>query len=79
MYANPKMKEALGDRGTKSTEEEVYEFWHSRIPEKQLPSVEDSVQEMLDGNVSENTYQWEHPEKGMIYVRCGGAAYENGE
>lgn len=79
MYANPKMKEVLGIEGQFLSEEEVYDFWYSRIPEKAVQSVQDSVQEMLDGNVSENTYQWEHPDKGMIYVRCGGACYEKGE
>ena len=76
MFANPMMQEALGIEGENLTEEEIYEFWHSRIPEEELPSVEASVQEMLEGKVSENTYRWEHPEKGIIYVRCGGAAYK---
>ena len=76
MFANPMMQEALGIEGKNLTEEEIYEFWHSRIPEEELPSVEASVQEMLEGKVSENTYRWEHPEKGIIYVRCGGAAYK---
>ena len=76
MFANPMMQETLGIEGKNLTEEEIYEFWHSRIPEEELPSVEASVQEMLEGKVSENTYRWEHPEKGIIYVRCGGAAYK---
>ena len=76
MFANPMMQEALGIEGKNLTEEEIYEFWHSRIPEEELPSVEASVQEMLEGKVSENTYRWEHPEKGIIYVRCGGASYK---
>lgn len=76
MFANPMMQEALGIEGKNLTEEEIYEFWHSRIPEEELPSVEASVQEMLEGKVSENTYRWEHPEKGIIYVRCGGSAYK---
>lgn len=76
MFANPMMQEALGIEGKNLTEEEIYEFWHSRILEEELPSVEASVQEMLEGKVSENTYRWEHPEKGIIYVRCGGAAYK---
>lgn len=76
MFANPMMQEALGIEEKNLTEEEIYEFWHSRIPEEELPSVEASVQEMLEGKVSENTYRWEHPEKGIIYVRCGGAAYK---
>ena len=77
MNANPKMKEVLGIEGQNLSEEDTYDFWYSRIPEDAVPSVQASVQEMLDGKVSENTYLWKHPEKGMIYVRCGGTVYKN--
>lgn len=77
MNANPKMKEVLGIEGQNLSEEETYEFWYSRIPEDAIPSVQASVQEMVEGKVSENTYQWKHPENGMIYVRCGGTVYKN--
>ncbi len=76
MSANPKMKEVLGVEGMNLSEENIYEFWYSRIPKEALDSVHASVQEMKEGIVSENTYRWEHPEKGMIYVRCGGTAYK---
>ena len=76
MNANPKMKEVLGIEGKNLTEEETYDFWYSRIPEDAIASVQASVQEMLQGKASENTYQWNHPDKGMIYVRCGGTAYK---
>ncbi len=76
MNANSKMKEVLGVEGMNLSEEEIYDYWYSRIPEEAVESVQASVQEMLDGKVSENTYQWKHEEKGMIYVRCGGAAYK---
>ena len=76
MNANPKMKEVLGIEGQNLSEEDTYEFWYSRIPEDDIPSVQNSVEEMINGKVSENTYQWFHPKKGLIYVRCGGAAYK---
>ena len=79
MNANPKMKEVLGVEGKNLTEEETYDFWYSRIPEEAIESVQASVQEMMQGKVSENTYQWKHPDKGMIYVRCGGTAYKTEE
>lgn len=73
MSANPKMKEVLGIEEAKNlSEEDIYKFWYSRIPKEALDSVNASVQEMKEGKVSENTYRWKHPEKGMIYVRCGG-------
>ncbi len=76
MSANAKMKEVLGVEGMNLSEEEIYEYWYSRIPQDAIASVQASVQEMKEGKASENTYQWKHQEKGMIYVRCGGTAYK---
>jgi len=74
MRPNRKMEELLGIENKKLTEEEVYEAWHSRIVPEAIPSVEKSVNEMLSGQFSENTYLWNHPSKGNIYVRCGGTS-----
>ena len=74
MRGNAKMIELLGITGQKLTEEEIYDFWYSHIDEGAVPSVQNSVSEMLEGKLSENTYLWNHPEKGRIYVRCGGTA-----
>ena len=74
MRGNAKMIELLGITGQDLTEEELYEFWYSRIEKDAIPSVQKSVAEMLEGKLSENTYLWEHPESGMIYVRCGGTS-----
>ena len=74
MRGNVKMIELLGITGQELTEEEIYDFWYSHIDEEAIPSVQKSVSEMLEGKLSENTYLWKHPEKGMIYVRCGGTA-----
>ena len=74
MQANAKMQELLGVSGQELSEEQTYDAWHSRVLEEDLPSVERSVSEMLEGRLSENTYRWRHPERGIIYVRCGGMA-----
>ena len=79
MHANAKMKKVLCIEGENLSEEDTYAFWYSRIPEEAIPSVQASVREMIEGKVSENTYQWEHPTEGMIYVRCGGTAYKSGK
>ncbi len=76
LRANAKMKQLLGVEDQDLTEEQIYEAWHSGILPEDLTSVEQSVQEMLEGKLSENTYRWEHPTKGMLYVRCGGTAKE---
>ena len=74
MQVNGKMAELLGIAGQKLSEEELYNAWYGRIVPDAIPSVQASVGEMLAGKFSENTYQWDHPSKGVIYVRCGGTA-----
>lgn len=72
MEATPKMLELMGLKDTNLSRKEVYKYWFSRIAEESLQSVRDSVHEMIDGKHSENTFLWNHPTKGYIYVRCGG-------
>ena len=74
MKPNAKTMEIMGLEGQRLSEEAVYDYWYGRIYEEDIPSVQNSVQEMLDGKLSENTYRWYHPTKGMIYFRCGGTA-----
>ena len=79
MRGNAKMKRLLGIEGQDLTEEEFYDAWYSRILPEEIPSVQKSVGEMLEGKLSENTYRWEHPTRGVLWVRCGGAAKELSE
>lgn len=79
MKVSKKMAELLGIEGAVLTEEEVYGSWYNQIVPTALPSVQASVQEMMDGKFSENTYQWRHPQKGIIYVRCGGNAKKSSD
>jgi len=80
MLANKKMQELLGIEKLKLSEEDVYSAWYDRIPSESMESVQNSVDEMMRGDFSENTYLWNHPEKGFTYVRCGGTSrkYEDG-
>ncbi|MBQ6383100.1 MAG: response regulator [Clostridia bacterium] len=77
MRGNAKMMELLGIPVQSLTEEEVYNAWYSRILPEDVASVQKSVSEMLEGRLTENIYRWEHPEKGVMYVRCGGTAQVN--
>lgn len=74
MQVNEKMAELLGIDSQLMTEEEIYNSWYDYVLPEAIPSVQNSVQEMIDGKFSENTYKWKHAEKGVIYVRCGGTA-----
>ena len=78
MRGNAKMMELLGITDDTMTEEEIYASWYSRILPEEIPSVQKSVGEMLSGQFSENTYRWEHPTRGVLYVRCGGTASSTG-
>lgn len=74
MQINDKMRELLAIKEKNLSEEEIYHRWFDNIVPSALHSVERSVKEMIEGGFSENTYVWNHPEKGEIYVRCGGTA-----
>ncbi len=75
MNASGKMLELLGlDKDCQTSEEEIYDAWHSRICPEALASVEKSVSVMSRGERDENTYAWNHPTLGVRYVRCGGIA-----
>ena len=74
MTANSTMLELLGITDEEVSGEELYERWHAGIKQSSLASVEASVEEMMRGKMSENTYVWVHPILGERYVRCGGTA-----
>lgn len=74
MYADETMKNLLGISEEAYTPEETYEYWFSKITKEAVQSVLNSVEKMQSGQFDENTYLWEHPSKGVRYVRCGGTA-----
>ncbi len=67
-----KMMDLIGLENSDITDEEVYDFWYTRIKPSSLPTVQNSIEEMIKNGFPENTYIWNHPEKGETYVRCGG-------
>ncbi len=72
MKASPKMMEILGISNQNLSEEDTYHYWYSRIIPSDLNSVNNSVDDMLKGKFSENTYRWKSDKLGERYVRCGG-------
>lgn len=74
MTASAKMLELLGITDEELSGEELYDRWYAGIKPSSLPSVQESVDEMMRGEVSENTYIWTHPVLGERYARCGGTA-----
>lgn len=71
MYADKTMRMLLGAEEGISPEE-CYRTWFERIEPDYVGMVQESVEEMLKQGRSEVKYPWNHPELGLIYVRCGG-------
>ncbi|MDO4501993.1 MAG: ATP-binding protein [Coriobacteriia bacterium] len=72
MQANPMMRELLRLPADMTDQEQIYEWWNSRVTPEARDSVNASVQAMLQGSRDENTYLWDDPELGPQFVRCGG-------
>lgn len=75
MSADREMRRLLAIDDQNLTPEETYNAWYSRIKDTAIPSVTNSVNEMISGRKSETTYIWNHPILGEQYVRCSGTAY----
>ncbi len=71
MYADRTMRILLGV-SDEIGPEECYRHWFANIEPDYVNMVQESVQEILEAGRSEVTYPWNHPERGKIYVRCGG-------
>lgn len=81
MYADDTMKRVLLGIHEELTPEETYVWWYERIHPDYFDTVSDGVDKILSGKHAEIQYPWTHPERGMIYVRCGGVrdqTYEKG-
>ena len=73
MEASSKMLELLGlERDCELSEEEVYEYWFSRICSDAIDLVNCTVEQITAGVQREVIYQWNNPKLGLRYVRCGG-------
>lgn len=72
MHVDETMEEILSvDR--KYTPQECYEYWQSRIEEKDRAYVEENVQHMIEHDtVVQLEYAWKHPTLGKVKVRCTG-------
>ena len=71
LYGNSSYYEIMGMNPALSGEEN-YRFWFERIGESEKPLVLACVDEIMNFHHSEVEYAWRHPEKGVIYIRCGG-------
>ncbi len=72
MTANETMLLLLGLE-THPSPEECFRHWYSRVDESYRAAVDECVGKMLgSGQQYEVQYPWHHPQRGRIFVRCGG-------
>ncbi len=75
MYVDNMMLSLLGIDSS-LTPAEVYEHWLSRIDPKDLPHLQQTMENMLaTDHHHELELLWEHPEQGQVHVRVGGTAH----
>ena len=80
MHLNAKMAELLGVSDVSAmSPKEMYDFWFNRVKPEGRESLMASVERMMDGNVEETTYLWEHPVLGNRYMRCTGSGRVEGK
>lgn len=72
MFGNDTMLMLLG-LDSHPDPEECYRHWFSRIEPGSVPKVRAVVDKIIaSGLHAEVLYPWDHPERGQIFVRCGG-------
>lgn len=77
MYADDTMLKLLGME-KHPIPDECYAHWFSRIDPKYVDYVTKSVDQMVQTEkLIEVQYPWNHPQWGIIYVRCGGKVEES--
>ena len=52
--------------------EEGYRLWEDQIPSYEKERAAAYMQTMMQGEHSEIEYAWQHPTKGLLYIRCCG-------
>lgn len=71
MYTDSMMRELLGV-DDKILPEDCYAWWYDHIDKDFVSQIDSSVEEILVKGRSEVSYPYNHPDKGTMYIRCGG-------
>lgn len=75
LYANGKLKEILGVTNVKLTPEEMYTMYHDGIIDDMDAEIEEDFSMMYKGEMKSRILQWNHPEKGIIFLHVGGSRF----
>lgn len=74
LVTDSKMKELMGlPADSDISDEEANDILQSGIHPEDMEAFMEYDSHLRKGERAEVTYRWKHPEKGYIYVRCGGA------
>lgn len=71
MYTDSMMRELLGV-DDKILPEDCYAWWYDHIDKDFVSQIDSSVEEILVKGRNEVSYPYNHPDKGTMYIRCGG-------
>lgn len=71
MYTDSTMRELLGV-DDEILPEDCYAWWYDHIDKDFVSQIDSSVEEILAKGRSEVSYPYNHPDKGTMYIRCGG-------
>lgn len=74
LNGNEKFYELIGVDGGSMSEEDLHEYFSSRIIPEDVPIFGAAVEKMKSGQFAEALYRWNHPKLGIVYNRCGGTA-----
>lgn len=72
LVGNSTWKKILGIQSSNLSPTETLEYLNSRFTKQSLQDANRDSNEMRRGMVKSKTLQWNHPEKGLIYLRAGG-------
>ncbi|MGM9569115.1 MAG: ATP-binding protein [Phascolarctobacterium sp.] len=71
LYADDTFLSMMGiDKGL--SPEEGYRLWEDQIPSYEKERASAYMQNMMQGEHSEIEYAWQHPTKGLMFIRCCG-------
>lgn len=71
MYTDSMMRELLGV-DDEILPEDCYAWWYDHIDKDFVSQIDSSVEEILVKGRNEVSYPYNHPDKGTMYIRCGG-------
>lgn len=71
MYTDSMMRELLGV-DDEILPEDCYAWWYDHVDKNFVSQIDSNMEEIFAKGRSEVSYPYNHPDKGTMYIRCGG-------